>query len=117
MLRGGLVDCEFLVHFLQLRDHVGLTPSLPHAIDALAAKGLVPAELRAAHDAMTRLLVAARLLAPDSQVPPPGPRAALASACQCGDWQCVIDDFAQARGIVAQAWADTFGEPLELDTL
>lgn len=117
LARGGLVDVEFLVHFLQLRDHIGLTPSLPDAIDALAAKGLVPGELRAAHDAMTRLLVAARLLAPDSQVPPPGPRAALASACQCGDWQCVIDDFAKARRVVAQVWTDTFGEQLELDTL
>ncbi|PLK27124.1 bifunctional [glutamine synthetase] adenylyltransferase/[glutamine synthetase]-adenylyl-L-tyrosine phosphorylase [Novosphingobium sp. TH158] len=115
LARGGLVDVEFIVHYLQLRDHVGLTPSLPQAIEALAAAGLVPAGLAAAHDALTRLLVAARLLAPDSQMPPPGPCAALASACQCDDWDCLMEGFAGARRVVAQAWAQAFGEQLELD--
>ncbi|MFM5931595.1 MAG: glutamine-synthetase adenylyltransferase, partial [Novosphingobium sp.] len=117
LARGGLVDVEFIVHYLQLRDGVGLTPDLPEAIAALAREGLVPADLGGAHDAMTRLLVAARLLAPDSQVPPPGPRAALASACQCDDWDCLIDGFAGARQVVARAWQTVFGEPLELDAL
>jgi glutamate-ammonia-ligase adenylyltransferase len=117
LARGGLVDVEFLTHFLQLRDHVGLSPSLPKAIDALAAAGLVPEELREAHDAMTRLLVAARLLAPDSQEPPPGPCSALASACQSGDWKSLMEGFARARRVVAQAWHATFGEQLELEDL
>ena len=115
LLRGGLVDLEFLVHFTQLRHGKGLHPSLPRAIEDLAHEGLLPAELRSAHDSLTRLLVAARLLAPDSQVPPPGPRDALASACQCDDWDCVMTALSAARATVAQAWHGAFGEQLEID--
>ena len=115
LLRGGLVDLEFIVHYLQLRDQVALLPSLPQAIAALAAAGLVPENLLVAHDALTRLLVAARLLAPDMQVPPVGVRAALASACQCRDWDDLLAGFAQARSTVAGLWAQTFGTKLELD--
>ena len=115
LLRGGLVDLEFLVHFTQLRHGKGLHPSLPRALEELAHDGLLPAELRSAHDSLTRLLVAARLLAPDSQVPPPGPRDALASACQCSDWDCVMAALAAARATVARAWHGAFGEQLEID--
>jgi glutamate-ammonia-ligase adenylyltransferase len=114
LLRGGLVDLEFIVHYLQLREGKGLSPRLPEAIEELAAAGLVPPELADAHDILTRLLVAARLLAPDAVPPPPGPRLALASACGCDDWDCVLERFAHARTIVAGAWADVFGEPLEI---
>ncbi|MEY4160494.1 MAG: hypothetical protein RLZZ136_1115 [Pseudomonadota bacterium] len=116
LLRGGLVDLEFLVHFLQLRDRVALTPSLPKAITALATAGLVPPDLLAAHDGMARLLIAVRLLAPDSAIPPSGVRAALASACQCRDWDHVMAEFAQARQVVAKAWAQVFGQKLQLET-
>ncbi len=121
LLRGGLVDLEFIIHFLQLRDGAAipgmLVPNLGDALEHLIAVGLVPEALRKAHDSLTRLLVAARLLAPDSQVPPPGPRAALASACGCGDWECVIADFAEARAAVAAVWAEVFAQDLELDNL
>ncbi len=117
MARGGLVDVEFIVHYLQLLHGIALTPSLPDAIAQLEQAGLASPSLGLAHDAMTRLLVAARLLAPDSQVPEPGPRAALASACQCDDWECLIEGFAQARTAVAAAWQQAFGEQLELDVL
>ena len=113
LLRGGLVDLEFIVHFLQLKTGCGLSPSLPDALAGLAAAGLVPADLRTAHDRMTRLLVAARLLAPDCAVPPPGPMAALAAACGHAHWDSVIAGLDEARETVAQAWADTFGETLE----
>ncbi len=119
LLRGGLVDLEFIIHFLQLRDGAviagALEPNLGAALEHMATAGLVPVSLCKAHDSLTRLLVAARLLAPDSQVPPPGPRAALASACGCDDWDCVIADFTEARGAVAAAWSQVFGEKLELD--
>src|SRR3546814_11071899 len=82
LLRGGLVDLEFLVHYLQLRDHVGLDADLGAAIDALAKAGLIARELRAAHDLMTRLLVSARLLAPDLALPPQAAALALARACK-----------------------------------
>ena len=113
--RGGLVDVEFLIHFRQLGSGAGLTPNLGEAIDQLAAAGQLPPALRRAHDRLTRLLVAARLLAPDGEIPPPGPRAALAAACGYDNWDSVTAGFAEARMLVAAAWAEIFGETLELD--
>ena len=113
--RGGLVDVEFLVHYRQLATAQGLTPDLGQAIDQLATAGLVPADLRLAHDRLTRLLVAARLLAPDGEEPPPGPRAALAAATGYANWDSVTAGFAAGRQIVARAWAQVFGETLELE--
>lgn len=113
--RGGLVDVEFLVHFRQLESGLGLDPNLGTAIAALAAAGLLPQALRRAHDRLTRLLVAARLLAPDGEIPPPGPRAALAAACGYANWDSVTAGFAEARMVVAAAWQEVFGETLELD--
>ena len=117
LLRGGLVDLEFIVHFLQLRDALGLDPSLPKAIAALVAAGLVPPALSLAHDSMTRLLVAARLLAPDGQIPPSGVRASLARACQCDDWESVIANLAESRRVVAACWQRVFGAIIELEQL
>ncbi len=54
--RGGLVDLEFLVHFLQLRERTALTPDLRAALAGLAAAGLVPPGLIAAHDTLARVL-------------------------------------------------------------
>ncbi|MES2491783.1 MAG: bifunctional [glutamine synthetase] adenylyltransferase/[glutamine synthetase]-adenylyl-L-tyrosine phosphorylase [Pseudomonadota bacterium] len=116
LCRGGLVDCEFIIHFLQLRSGTGLSPFLPEALAKLEAAGLVPPGLSLAHDRLTRLLVAARLLAPDGEEPPAGPRAALAAACGYDCWDGVIAGFAEARRIVAAAWEDVFGEHLETET-
>src|SRR3546814_6292427 len=102
LLRGGLVDLEFLVHYLQLRDHKGLTPDLGAAIDALAGAGLIAGELRAAHDLMTRLLVSARLLAPDLAPPPQAAALALARACRQESLAALMQEFANARHQVAR---------------
>ena len=49
LARGGLVDLEFLTHFLQLRDGAGipgaLTPFLGDALRVLAGAGLLPKQL------------------------------------------------------------------------
>ena len=92
-----------------------LTPYLGDAVRALAAAGLLPEGVVDAHDALSRLLVAARLLAPDAQVPPPAARGVLATACGCGDWENVLPRLAAARGEVARAWTMTFGEALEIE--
>lgn len=113
LMRGGLVDLEFLVHFMQLRERIGFDPNLGKAIDALAAAGLVPEGLRGALALMTRMLVAGRLLAPDLAEPPPAAAAALAEACSHADLRALLQAFAGARQEVADAWADSFGEPLE----
>jgi glutamate-ammonia-ligase adenylyltransferase len=114
LARGGLVDLEFIIHFLQLRDGKALVPGLGEAVRALVAAGLLPAALIAAHDGMTRLLVAARLIAPDAQVPPPAAQRALASACGLGDWDEVGANLLHWRQAVATVWHEIFGENLEL---
>jgi glutamate-ammonia-ligase adenylyltransferase len=113
LMRGGLVDLEFLVHYLQLRERVGFTPDLGAACDALVAAGLLAQPVRGAHDLMTRMLVAGRLFAPDGGYPPEASRELLAKAAGCEDWQSLLDRFAEARETVAAAWAQVFGEELE----
>ena len=115
LLRGALVDLEFIIHFLQLRDGVGLDSSLPKAIVALEEAGLVPPGFSIAHDAMTRLLIAARLLAPDGQIPPIGVCVALARACRCDDWESVMVGFAESRGLVAETWQKVFGVKISVE--
>ncbi|WP_226631803.1 bifunctional [glutamine synthetase] adenylyltransferase/[glutamine synthetase]-adenylyl-L-tyrosine phosphorylase [Novosphingobium profundi] len=116
LARGGLVDLEFLVHHAQLASGRGLVPDLGEAIAALATHGLLPQDLGPAHDTLTRFLVAARLLAPDSQLPLPAARLALVRACGYGDWSELETALAGARNCVAQAWRDAFGEELEIET-
>ena len=115
LLRGGLVDLEFLVHFLQLRDHGGLTPDLGAACDALAQAGVLSGAVRGAHDLMTRMLVAGRLFAPDGGYPPEASRELVARAAGCSDWQTLLDEFAAARETVAAEWLRVFGSELEVD--
>jgi glutamate-ammonia-ligase adenylyltransferase len=64
---GGLVDLEFAVHFVQLRDRIGLVPELPVAIAMLGPA--LPDGLAAANDLLTRFLVMLRLVAPGTSVP------------------------------------------------
>jgi glutamate-ammonia-ligase adenylyltransferase len=114
LARGGLVDLEFLTHYLQLRDGKALTPHLGDAVHALAGAGLLPERLIAAFETLARLLVATRLLAPDAQIPPPAAREVLAKACGCGDWKEVLARLDAARREVAAVWAVEFDETLEV---
>ena len=57
-------------HFLQLRDRVAFSPDLGAAVAGLVEAGLLDQGLSEAHDLLTRMLVATRLLAPDLAVPP-----------------------------------------------
>ncbi len=115
LARGGLVDLEFITHYLQLRDGVGVTPDLRAAIADLAGAGLMPMVVGGAYDLMTRMLVGTRLLAPD--LAPPGDAAAdiLARLCGADDFTALLASFAAARGQVAASWCAAFGEELEID--
>ena len=115
LLRGGLVDIEFIVHFLQLRDGIGLTPELGDAIDTLADAGLVDAALRAAHDDLTRTVIAARLLAPGGSLPSAAAGEALARTLDCSDWSAAEARLDHLRHIVARQWQATFGQKLEIE--
>jgi glutamate-ammonia-ligase adenylyltransferase len=113
LARGGLVDLEFLVHYLQLRERTGFDPDLRAAIAALVEAGLLPAEIAEAHRLMTRLLVATRLLAPELERPAPAAAQALARACKQPDYDTLLQAFDAARQGVARAWRDSFGQDLE----
>ncbi|MET3472525.1 glutamate-ammonia-ligase adenylyltransferase [Novosphingobium sp. 1529] len=114
LARGGLVDLEFLAHYLQLRDHVALEPDLGAAVLALEEAGLLPAGLHAAHDLLAGLLVVVRLVAPDGMFPPPASRAIVAAACGQESWDALLDAVAGARHRIADAWGQVFGQPLEI---
>nr|WP_210425644.1 bifunctional [glutamate--ammonia ligase]-adenylyl-L-tyrosine phosphorylase/[glutamate--ammonia-ligase] adenylyltransferase [Novosphingobium sp. SG720] len=114
LARGGLVDLEFLAHYLQLRDHVALEPDLGAAVSALEQSGLLPAGLRGAHDLLAGLLVVVRLVAPDGMFPPPASRAIVATACGQESWDALLDAVARARHRIAHAWGQVFGQPLEI---
>jgi len=113
--RGGLVDCEFIVHFLQLRERIAFDPRLGEAIGELVEAGLLPERFAAARALLGRLLVAVRLLAPDSAHPPEAAQAALAKASQQPDYAALLQALAEARHGVAAMWAELFGENLEID--
>ena len=115
LLRGGLVDIEFLVHYLQLRYGDALTPDLSDAIARLEDAGHLPATIANAHGLMTRLLVGTRLLAPDLTRPNAAAAAILARQSGCEDYDCLIERLQAARSDVSKAWQDIFGEGLELD--
>lgn len=111
---GGMVDLEFIVHFRQLASGRGLHPELPQALDALIAEGLLPANLRQAHDFLARTLIWLRLLFAGARVPDaiPAPvQDMLARALAAANFAGFTDQLAIARQAVRMAWADTFNEP------
>lgn len=131
LARGGLVDIEFLVHYLQLKGETAdgrplaeaapaaLSPDLEAALGSLAAAGLVPQDLAAPHALMSRMLVAGRLLAPDGREPPPSGARALARACGHESYAALLDAFAAARQSVGAAWKQILGTdilPAQLET-
>jgi glutamate-ammonia-ligase adenylyltransferase len=121
LARGGLVDIEFLVHYLQLKGEAAdgrplaavaaqaLSPDLETALAGLAAAGLVGDGLAAPHALMSRMLVAGRLLAPDGREPPPSGARALARACGHDSYAALLEAFAAARLQVARTWKQILG--------
>lgn len=121
LARGGLVDIEFLIHYLQLRGKAAdgtplakaalqaLDPDLAVALGGLAEAGLVPEALAEPHALMSRMLVAGRLLAPDGREPPPSGARALARACGHDSYADLLDAFAAARQSIAHTWKQNLG--------
>ncbi len=115
MLRGGLVDLEFLVHYLQLRERTAFTPDLTEAIRRLSASGLTDSALAEHLALLTRVLVGGRLLAPDLALPTGAAADVLAQQTGTADMADLLRALTQARQGVARAWAHAFGEALETD--
>ena len=115
LARGGLVDVEFITHYLQLSTASGLVPEVDRAIADFAAREMLPESFGKHHATLTRVLVAARLLAPDGEEPSGHAREVLARACGADDYDALLQAIGKARQGVAQCWADIFGEELEMD--
>jgi [glutamine synthetase] adenylyltransferase / [glutamine synthetase]-adenylyl-L-tyrosine phosphorylase len=110
--KGGLIDIEFITHFLQLRDHIARTPDMHDALGVLVANRLVPADLAAAHDLLTRLLVLLRLVVPDTSGKvgqfPAAVAQLLAQATGCDDFAALEDALTQAKRTIVGAWETVF---------
>jgi [glutamine synthetase] adenylyltransferase / [glutamine synthetase]-adenylyl-L-tyrosine phosphorylase len=121
LLRGGLVDLEFLVQFLQLRGETAtgaplaeacpgaLDPDLSIAIAELIDARLLAPEIASAHELMSRMLVAGRLLAPGGKEPPAYGAEALARACGFETYDALLQAFGEARQSIARVWQTILG--------
>lgn len=115
LLRGGLVDLEFLIHYLQLRDRTALVPDLSSALGELVAEGSLPGDLVAAHRLLTRILVGGRLLAPDLAMPGRVAAEVLAQQAGLDSPDRLLPAIASARRGIAAAWQAALGETMEID--
>jgi len=110
LARGGLVDLEFIVHFLQLRDATAIITDLRAAVVDLADKGLVSRDLIAAHDTLTRVLAVLRLgvsgALPKQFAPPVA--ALLAQAAGTVDIAAAEREVGLAKTMVRAAWHNVF---------
>lgn len=104
MMEGGLVDWEFIVHFLQLKTGEALHPQLGEAVRALVSAGHLDKDMVTAHELMTRLLVALRLMSPDCDFPPETSRGLIAKAAGQESWDALLDGYDQARQCVIDEW-------------
>ncbi len=110
LANGGLVDLEFLVHYLQLRDGRALAADLRAAIAMLVGDGLLPAAIADAHDCLTRFLVVLRLAGTLSAGGPSPPVAAMfARALGCDAFATVQQRLTLAREAVRLAWETHLG--------
>ncbi|KLI64658.1 [glutamate--ammonia-ligase] adenylyltransferase [Aurantiacibacter marinus] len=115
LLRGGLMDSEFLIHYLQLREGIGLDPAIEKACAALAGAGLLPEEHARNHLALTRFLAAGRLFTPDGGEPSDAAKPILAQACGHHLYSDLLQSLTQARHGIAEQWHVHFGEKLEIE--
>ncbi len=107
LAKGGLVDLEFIVHFLQLRAGAA-TADLRAALAGFEASGAIRPGLVAAHDTLTRVLAVLRLVGPLPS-PLPAPVAALlASAAGTGDAAAAERKVGLAKAAVRAAWSQLF---------
>lgn len=101
---GGLVDLEFAVQVLQLAHKAGLDPRLETAVEELAEKGLIPTKVVDAQKLLTQMLVAMRLLAPESGSPTPESCELMARACGADNWAELLARHDEARQCIWALW-------------
>jgi glutamate-ammonia-ligase adenylyltransferase len=101
---GGLVDLEFIVHVLQLTQHVGLYPRLEVALEQLAAHSLIPASIVESQRLLTRMLVMMRLVAPGDVKPTAETWQLVAETCGAANWDALLAEHEAARQSIATLW-------------
>lgn len=104
LMPGGLVDAEFLIHLTQLTHRTGFSPSLNTALEKLVAAGLADSSLPEAVDLLSRYLIVARLVAPQSSEPVPESRWLVARACGASDWSELLAKIEGARQTISSNW-------------
>lgn len=106
---GGLIDLEFMLHFLQLSRREGFDPDLGTATAHFVKAGALPEDVLGAHDLMTRLLVVLRLI--EGEDPPKQPVAAkamMAAATGMADFDALKAALEDAKRAVLAAWEAVF---------
>ncbi|MGL6042622.1 MAG: glutamine-synthetase adenylyltransferase, partial [Sandaracinobacteroides sp.] len=104
LMKGGLVDIEFIVQVRALIAGRPVPPNLCDAAGLLAPDLVQPAKL------MMALLVMLRLVQPHhhSAMPDAVSGKLIARACGKSGLAALRSDLAQARAVVARTWAETF---------
>lgn len=104
LMEGGLVDWEFIIHFLQLKTGEALHPQLGKAARGLVDGGHLNKDMVAAYELMTRLLVALRLMSPTCDYPPETSRDLIAKAAGQDSWDELLQGYDMARQCVIDEW-------------
>jgi glutamate-ammonia-ligase adenylyltransferase len=104
MTDGGLIDAEFAVHFLQLREREGMTPDLAAAAVALEERGMLAPGFADALALLTRMLIVSRLVAPGGAEPSEASRPLVAEACGYKSWQDFLPAYDAARVLIGGEW-------------
>lgn len=104
LMKGGLVDIEFIVAVRALLSGRPVPANLEQAAALLAPELVEPARL------MNAILVMLRLIQPHDAAAAPDAAAGalLARACGKSGLASLKADLSQARGIVTRIWAETF---------
>ena len=109
LIEGGLVDAEFAVHLLQLRERSGQGADVGEAATELERAGLLAPGFADAVALLTRMLIVLRLVASDGAAPAPASCGLVAQACGQEDWAGLERAYAAARGLIAAEWRRVAG--------
>ncbi|APG63471.1 hypothetical protein LPB140_01800 [Sphingorhabdus lutea] len=109
-MTGGLIDIEFMIHYLQLTRQCALSPNLSHALQILIKQGHLPENLYDAFTLQSGLLIYLRLFVPDLAEPSPPIQKFIASALGMENWDALIDQLQKSRQLVTQIWTEIFGQ-------
>lgn len=108
LLPGGLVDSEFIIHYLQLSGLARPVPILGEAIKLLTQAGALPDNFNAADAFLSRFLIILRLVAPDCQLPSEAAQKLIAIILKHPDWPSLMAAVAKSRGVILDVWNKYF---------